>query len=129
MDVIDNIVVINAGSDQGIERNMMVTVLHKGREFTDPETGQSRGSRTEVIGTARITVVEPGFSEAAILDGCEGVKKGDRVEILDDSVARRQARSGRPPGPAPTPGDSPNQEPQAVRAAPRAGNGDPDGRP
>ncbi len=117
MDVIDNVVMINAGSDQGIERNMMFTVLHKGRELTDPETGKSLGSRTEVIGTARVTAVEPAFSEAAIVDGCEGVKRGDRVELLADAATSksRQAQVQRPAG---LPEDNPNGRPQAINATP-----------
>ncbi len=120
MEVIDNIVMINAGSDQGIERNMMMTVLHKGRELIDPETGQSRGSRTEVIGTARVTAVEPSFSEAAILDGCEGVKRGDRVEILSDAPAGR-SRSARLQGSSPSPEESPHGGTQAIETTPPDG--------
>lgn len=82
----DNILVINAGGDRGIERNMVLSILHKGEDLIDPETGLNIGASTEVIGTARITKVQPAFAEAAILDGCEGVKRGDRVEILQTAV-------------------------------------------
>ncbi len=128
MDVIDNVVMINAGSDQGIERNMIMTVLHKGRELIDPETGQSRGSRVEVIGTARVTAVEPGFSEAAIVDGCDGVTRGDRVEILSEAAAGT-ARSARHQSPSPSPvsGDNPNSKPQAITATPQVELAEQDG--
>ena len=73
---------INAGSDRGIHRGMMLSVVHKGKEITDPETGLVLGSRTEVIGTAKITSVDEKLSVATIIDGCDGAKRGDIVELI-----------------------------------------------
>lgn len=89
-----NTLVLNAGSDKGIAPGMVVSVLHKGKEETDPETGLSMGARTRVIGTASVTTVDQRWSEAVILDGCKDVKRGDRIEMADgEAIARAPVRT------------------------------------
>lgn len=72
---------INAGSNRGIETGTKLTALSKGAEILDPETNQSLGHDSEVIGTLTVTSVTEKLSVAAIVQGCKGLKKGDLVEL------------------------------------------------
>jgi curli biogenesis system outer membrane secretion channel CsgG len=74
-------VYINAGSDSGLQTQMKLTVLSKGEELVDPGTGLVRGYVSEAIGSLLITTVERGYSVATIIEGCDGLKKGDQVKL------------------------------------------------
>ena len=74
-------VYLNAGANQGLETGMTLTALSTGEELIDPETGLNLGSESEVIGTLRITQVNERFSIASVIEGCEGLTSGDRVEL------------------------------------------------
>lgn len=83
---------INAGSDRGMQVGMLLTALAKGEELIDPETGLSLGDQTEAVGIIQITTVQPAYSIATIVEGCDGLKAGDRVELTDSEgvmAARR----------------------------------------
>ncbi|MCH7667512.1 MAG: hypothetical protein IH936_16490, partial [Acidobacteria bacterium] len=58
-----------------------LTALSTGEELIDPETCLNLGSESEVIGTLRITQVNERFSIARVIEGCEGLTSGDRVEL------------------------------------------------
>jgi Curli production assembly/transport component CsgG len=81
-----NKVYINAGSNRGITTGMKLTVLSKGEAVIDPETHQSLGSDTEVIGTLTVTTVNDNLSIAVISQGCKGLKVGDQVETAADKL-------------------------------------------
>lgn len=73
-------VTINAGSRKGMREGITLTALSAGEELIDPETGESLGSDTETIGTIRVTAVHDAYSKAEIVEGCKGLKAGDRLE-------------------------------------------------
>lgn len=79
----DGKVYINAGENSGLQPQTRLTVLSKGEDLVDPESGLVLGSEIEVIGSLMVTSVEEQFSVAAITEGCEGIKKGDQVRITD----------------------------------------------
>ena len=74
-------VYLNAGSDKGIAPGMKLTVLAKGEELIDPTTGVSLGFATRIIGSLQVTAVNENHSIATIVQGCEGMKVGDIVEL------------------------------------------------
>jgi curli biogenesis system outer membrane secretion channel CsgG len=83
-DVDGSRVYINAGSGAGIQVGMKLTAMMKGKTLEDPETGLSLGEDLNAIGTLQITTVQERFSVATILQGCKGLKKGDRVEFSEN---------------------------------------------
>lgn len=72
---------IGAGSRQGLAVGMTLAVLSGGRELFDDETGLGVGSVTDETGRLRITAVDDHSSIAVIVEGGDGIKPGDRVEI------------------------------------------------
>jgi curli biogenesis system outer membrane secretion channel CsgG len=74
-------VYVSAGSTSGLSAGMELAALAKGTELFDPDTGESLGEETTVIGTLRLLDVKEKYSIAEIVDGCKGLKKGDRVEL------------------------------------------------
>ncbi len=86
-------VYVNAGSDKGITSGMTLTALAKGEELIDPDTGISLGADTEVIGSMLVTTVKESYSIATIVQGCNGLQKGDRVE-LESSAYSPPAEGG-----------------------------------
>ena len=77
----DGNVYVNAGSNQGLENGMTLTALSTGEALIDPETGLNLGSETEVSGLLRLTKVSEKFSIASVVEGCNGLTGGDRVEV------------------------------------------------
>lgn len=71
---------INAGSNRGIEMGIHMTCLAQGEELVDPETGINLGASTEAIGSLMVTSVQEKYSIGTVVQGCDGLKKGDRVE-------------------------------------------------
>ena len=92
-------VYLNAGSDAGVEPGMKLTALSRGKELINPETGLRLGFATEVIGSVQVTTVNEKHSIATILQGCEGLKPGDKVELESSAFTSRGER------PAPAVGD------------------------
>lgn len=74
-------VYVNAGSDAGITMGTEMDCLAKGEALVDPETGLPLGADLELIGSLKVTSVQEKFSIATILEGCTGLKEGDRVEL------------------------------------------------
>jgi hypothetical protein len=57
----------------------------KGR-IKDKESGTILGEDLRGIGTLEVIAVQPGFSIARVMEGCKGMKEGDRVELATDPV-------------------------------------------
>ena len=81
MKVVGGKVYINGGATAGLEDGMEFTVLSKGEDLVDPETGSVLGSETSEIGAVTVEKVEDKYSVAAIASGCKGVKVGDIVRL------------------------------------------------
>jgi curli biogenesis system outer membrane secretion channel CsgG len=80
-DVDGQTVYISAGSNSGLIVGLELAALARGKELFDPDTGESLGAKTAVVGTLRLVDVQERYSIAEIVDGCKGLKKGDRVEL------------------------------------------------
>jgi curli biogenesis system outer membrane secretion channel CsgG len=74
-------VYVNAGSNSGLTAGVELVALSKGKELFDPVNGESLGQETAVVGMLRLTDVQEKYSIAEVVDGCKGLKAGDRVEL------------------------------------------------
>ena len=83
------IVTLNAGETQGMKEGMSLIAISKGEELIDPETGASLGTDDEVIGSLQITTVRENISKAVIVEGCKGLKVGDRLSHQDQSAKKK----------------------------------------
>ncbi|MCH9647606.1 MAG: CsgG/HfaB family protein [Deltaproteobacteria bacterium] len=90
---------INAGGDQGLSPGLTLTVLAKGPDIVDPETGTVIGQQTEAIGSLVVTGVQDKISAATIIQGCEGIKVGDRVEVSGEARPLETMSLGAAPAP------------------------------
>jgi curli biogenesis system outer membrane secretion channel CsgG len=79
-------VFVNAGSQQGMAPQTLLTVQTVERIIKDRETGTVLGEDLRGIGTLEVIAVQPGFSVARVVDGCKGIKPGDRVELATPPV-------------------------------------------
>jgi len=79
----DGRITIDAGFRQGLAEAMILHALVSGRDLIDPESGRILGSISEHVGRLQIVEVRENLAIAAVLDGCEGIRRGDRVELLD----------------------------------------------
>jgi curli biogenesis system outer membrane secretion channel CsgG len=77
---------INAGQQQGMAPQTKLSVQSVKGVVKDPESGTILGEDLRGIGTLEVVSVQPGFSIARVVEGCEGIKKGDRVELATDPV-------------------------------------------
>lgn len=82
-------VFVNAGSQQGMTEQTRLSVLAVQRIITDRENRTVLGEDLRGIGTLEVIAVQPAFSVARVVEGCKGIKPGDRVELAT------------PPAPAP----------------------------
>ena len=74
-------VIINGGTNVGIQVGQMLTLLSKGAEIKDPSSGESLGFDTSEIGTIKVVDVKEKFATCEISDGGQGVKAGDMVKL------------------------------------------------
>jgi curli biogenesis system outer membrane secretion channel CsgG len=74
-------VIINAGTNAGLKPGVLLKVMSKGNEITDPETGESLGFEMSEVGKIRIVTVQEKFSTCEVLSGCEAAQKGDMVQV------------------------------------------------
>jgi len=74
-------VMINGGENVGIAVGQTLTILSKGMEIKDPETGESLGFDTSEIGTIKVVDVKERFATCEIVTGGDGVKTGDVVRL------------------------------------------------
>lgn len=114
------IVTINAGSTQGMKPGMPLVVYSKGEELIDPATGASLGTDDEVIGSLQITTVRENISKAAVIEGCKGLKVGDRVEMQKEGEVIKITQTA-PPAGAPAKGATEARKP-APTAKPKGGH-------
>ncbi len=84
-------VFINAGSQQGMVPQTKLIVQEVRRIIRDRESGTILGEDLRGIGTLEVIAVQTAFSVARVVEGCDGIKPGDRVELAT------------PPVPVPTP--------------------------
>jgi TolB-like protein len=72
---------INAGSQQGMEPLTKLSVQKVVGIIKDPNSDPVIDEDLRSIGTLEVVAVQPGFSLARIVQGCIGLKIGDRVEL------------------------------------------------
>ncbi len=77
---------INAGSQQGMALQTKLSVQSVKGIVRDRESGTVLGEDLRGIGTLEVIAVQNGFSVARIVEGCKGVKNGDRVELATNPV-------------------------------------------
>ncbi len=74
-------VYVNAGSQQGMAPQMKLSVQSVRGIVRDPESRMVLGEDLRGIGTLDVIAVQNGFSVARVVEGCRGIKRGDRVEL------------------------------------------------
>ncbi len=74
-------VYVNAGRDHGLDVGMTLSLLANSRPIIDSETGSILGSATQRQGRMVIIDVGSDIAVAEIVEECEGIKPGDRVEL------------------------------------------------
>jgi hypothetical protein len=77
---------INAGSQQGMALRAKLSAQAVRGIVKDKQSGTTLGEDLRGIGTLEVIVVQAGFSIAQIVDGCKGLKVGDRVELATAPV-------------------------------------------
>jgi len=75
----DERIYVNAGSNIGMTVGTKLTVLSRGKEINDPDTGVSLGFETREIGVIEVVTVEERMSIAKVVSGCDGLKESDFV--------------------------------------------------
>jgi curli biogenesis system outer membrane secretion channel CsgG len=76
---------INAGSLEGIVPGLLLSVFTANGIVKNVE-GRMLGEDLKEIGTLSVDSVQPGFSIAHVVNGCKGIREGDRVELATDPV-------------------------------------------
>jgi hypothetical protein len=84
VDIRDSNIYINAGSQQGMFPQAKLRVLAVRGLVKDLGAGTIIGEDRRPIGILKIVTVQNGFSIARIVEGCKGIKVGDRVELEVD---------------------------------------------
>jgi len=74
-------VVIDAGSRHGLTPKMQLRALVH-QEVIDPESGQLLGATTRGSGILELVAVQEQRAVARVVEGCEELATGDRVELL-----------------------------------------------
>ncbi|MBW8877727.1 MAG: hypothetical protein JF614_22390 [Acidobacteria bacterium] len=86
VDVKKSAIYINAGSQQGMAPDTLLSVFTVKGIVRDTEGRMILGEDLKGIGTIKVDTVQPGFSIGHIEIGCKGIKKGDRVELATKPV-------------------------------------------
>jgi curli biogenesis system outer membrane secretion channel CsgG len=86
IDIKGSEIFITAGSQQGMAPQTRLSLQSVKGIVTDRENGTVLGEDLRGIGTLEVIAVQPGFSIARVVEGCKGMKKGDRVELATDPV-------------------------------------------
>jgi curli biogenesis system outer membrane secretion channel CsgG len=73
---------VNAGNQQGMAPLTKLSVNAVKGKVRDPESGTFLGEDLRGIGTLEVIAVQSGFSVARVINGCKGIKRGDRVELV-----------------------------------------------
>jgi len=77
---------INAGSQQGMALQSRLSVQAVKGIVKDKESGTILGEDLRGIGTLEVIAVQNAFSIAQVVEGCNGLKVGDRVELATNPV-------------------------------------------
>lgn len=77
---------VNAGSQQGMAPQSKLLVQTVRGVVKDHESGTILGEDLKGIGTLEVIAVQTAFSIAQVIEGCKGIKKGDRVELATNPV-------------------------------------------
>jgi len=76
----------------------LLTVMAKGEELIDPETGISLGSSDSEVGSVRVNQVQEKFSIADVVSMSERAKRGDRVVSTAAPPSIEYASNWKKPG-------------------------------
>jgi curli biogenesis system outer membrane secretion channel CsgG len=79
-------VYVDAGSTRGLTSGMELVALSQGADVRGLN-GESLGKESSVIGTLRLMNVQEKYSVAEVVEGCKGLKLGDRVELRNSPTA------------------------------------------
>jgi hypothetical protein len=94
---------INAGSEQGLAERSQLSVLSVRGRVVDRESGTVLGEDLRGIGTLEVVAVQKSFSIAMVMEGCKGLKIGDRVVLSTPALPRRVRTECQALEPDPTP--------------------------
>ncbi|HOM99077.1 MAG TPA: FlgT C-terminal domain-containing protein [Acidobacteriota bacterium] len=72
-------VIMNVGSNHGVQPGMEFTVERVTRTVKDPATGKVLRELTDKVGRIRVDSVEPDSAQGTLVAG-EGIKEGDVVK-------------------------------------------------
>jgi curli biogenesis system outer membrane secretion channel CsgG len=86
VDVKGSDIYVNAGSQQGMTPDNLLSVFMVKGIVKDTEGRMNLGEDLKGIGTLRVDSVQPGFSIAHVENGCKEIKRGDRVEMATQPV-------------------------------------------
>jgi len=86
VDVKKSAIYINAGSQQGMAPDTVLSVFTVKGIVKDTEGRMILGEDLQGTGTLKVDTVQPGFSIAHVENGCKGIKPGDRVELATKPV-------------------------------------------
>jgi len=86
---------VKEGINIGLKEGLVLTLLKKGEEQIDPDTNESLGFESEKIGVVRIVSVSEKFSTCEIVEGGEGVVRGDLVKLERKSGAAASSSGGK----------------------------------
>ena len=78
-------VYVDAGSASGLSPGVELVARSQGVEVRGLN-GESLGAESSRIGTLRVINVQEKFSIAEVVEGCQGLKVGDRVELRDTAA-------------------------------------------
>jgi curli biogenesis system outer membrane secretion channel CsgG len=78
---------VNAGSQQGMTPQTRLSVFAVERIIMDRESHTVLGEDLRGIGALEVIAVQPAFSVARVIEGCKGIKRGDRVELATPPAA------------------------------------------
>ena len=84
VEVKDKDIYINAGSQEGLTPQTRLSVLSVRGNLVDPESHTILGQDLRAIGILEVVSVQPGFSIARFVQGGQGIKRGDLVELASD---------------------------------------------
>jgi curli biogenesis system outer membrane secretion channel CsgG len=83
-------VMINGGTNVGLKVGETLTLMSKGQPVVDPDDPDNvLGYETRRIGALRVVEVDERFSTCEIIEGGQGVKRGDVVRLSGELTSQR----------------------------------------
>jgi curli biogenesis system outer membrane secretion channel CsgG len=77
--VADKQIYVNIGNDSGVKVGTLFSVMRKGEEMIDPQTGENLGSDDTQVGTLKITQLKGKFCIGELTDKKDNPQAGDLV--------------------------------------------------